>query len=84
MGGQEVLFSVTEKLPHGKRHKIDGGVVSLLVPFIHVLEASQECMLDRLVFTLLTQGLPSSLEFLEQFKDSVACQKFLSQKVTMC
>src|SRR5882724_1701188 len=46
---------------------------SLPVPFIHVLEASQECMLDRFVFMLHAQGLPSSLEFLEQWKDSVAC-----------
>jgi len=41
-------------------------------------------MLDRLVFTLHAQGLSIGLEFLEQWKDSVACQNFLSQKVTMC
>src|SRR5882724_4293144 len=66
-------------IPQGK--KIDGGVISLLVPFIHVLEASQECMLDRLVFTLHAQGLQSSLEFLKQWKDSIACRKFLLQCV---
>src|SRR5882724_596592 len=62
------------------RHKIDGGVISLPVPFIHVLEASQECMLDRLVFTLHAQGLQVVWSFSSNGKTLLHVENFTPER----
>jgi hypothetical protein len=46
-------------------NKVNGSVVGLPVPFLHILEAGLKRVLDRLIFILHAQSLPCRLQFLE-------------------
>jgi len=64
-------------------NKIDGGVISLAVPFTHILQPSLESMLYRLIFWIITKLLPLQLESFDQGIHLIACRHGVPRKFTV-
>ena len=65
------------------RNKIDAGVVSLAVPFTHILQPSLKSMLHRNILWIVAKLLPLRLESFDQGIYLVARQHGISRKFAM-